>query len=335
MKLTSSRRGAALFNKGFGNTIVVLGDVMLDEFVWGRVSRISPEAPVPVVEITRESFHLGGAANVAHNLHELGANPLLIGVQGKDDAARHLRHVVQDIGISDENLVDDPTRPTTVKTRIIAHNQQVVRTDRESRHDISTEVEGQVLEKLRGAVPRAAALVLSDYSKGILTPRVLEGATALARRRRIPILVDPKLRRFTEYQRVNLVKPNIRETEEATGISVDEPEGLERAAKEILSLLHAKAVLITRGERGMSLFEKRKAPVHISAAAREVFDVTGAGDTVIATAALVIAAGGSLFEATVLANQAAGIVVGKLGTATTKPEEIIQSLRQSLRQSPR
>jgi len=326
MKQTSTRRAASLLEAGRGKKVAVAGDVMLDEFVWGRVSRISSEAPVPIVEVTGESSHLGGAANVAHNLHDLGATPLLVGVLGEDHAGRRLREVLRSTGISDENIIGAPDRPTTVKTRMIAHHQQVVRVDREQTKDIPPEVEGLVQEKIAAALAEAAVLVLSDYSKGLLTPRILKRSIALARRRKIPILVDPKLRRFRAYQRVHLVTPNVRETEEATGISIDGEEALERAARKVLSLLRSNAALITRGEQGMSLFEKGQPPVHIGAAAREVFDVTGAGDTVVATTALVIAAGGSLFEATVLANQAAGIVVGKLGTATTAPEEILRSL---------
>ncbi|MFQ5789345.1 MAG: bifunctional heptose 7-phosphate kinase/heptose 1-phosphate adenyltransferase, partial [Acidobacteriota bacterium] len=263
----------------------MIGDVMLDEFLWGRVSRISPEAPVPVVEVVRESFQLGGAANVAHNLHRLGAVPLLIGVLGEDEAARRLRDILSARGIAAEGLVDDGERPTTLKTRIIAHSQQVVRADRESQQDITKAVEALALERTTKAVARADALVLSDYSKGMLTPRLVEQSIALARNRQIPILVDPKLRRFAAYKHVSLVTPNVGEAEEASRVAIDGPTGLEGAANVILATLHCQAVLITRGEKGMALFEKQQSPVHIGAASREVFDVTGAGDTVIATAA--------------------------------------------------
>jgi D-beta-D-heptose 7-phosphate kinase/D-beta-D-heptose 1-phosphate adenosyltransferase len=202
----------------------------------------------------------------------------------------------------------------------------VVRTDWESKEDLSSEVEASVLENVEQAVKESKALVLSDYSKGTLTPVVLEHSIQLARRRKIPILVDPKMKRFPSYRRVTLVTPNVHEAQAVTGITIEGSSELTRAANTILSLLRCNAALVTRGEQGMSLFEKSKRPIHIRASAREVFDVTGAGDTVIATAAFILAAGGSLKQAAVLANQAAGIVVGKLGTATTTPEEILASL---------
>jgi D-beta-D-heptose 7-phosphate kinase/D-beta-D-heptose 1-phosphate adenosyltransferase len=299
---------------------------MLDQFIWGTVARISPEAPVPVVEVNRESFHLGGAGNVAVNLHKLGAVPLLVGVRGEDNASRRLRDVLESSGIRDSNLIGDASRPTTHKTRTIAHSQQVVRTDWESKEDLSAEVEASLLENVERAVKESKALILSDYSKGTLTSLILERSIKLARRRRIPILVDPKMKRFSSYQRVTLVTPNVHEAQAVTGIAIEGPSELTQASKKILSMLRCDAALVTRGEQGMSLFEKSKRPIHIRASAREVFDVTGAGDTVIATAAFVLAAGGSLKQAAVLANQAAGIVVGKLGTATTTPEEILESL---------
>lgn len=323
----SAKRARSLFKTGSGRKIVVVGDVMLDQFVWGKVSRISPEAPVPVVEVTDESFHLGGAANVAHNLFSLGAVPILTGVRGHDDAAERLLEALERTGITETRLVLDASRPTTVKTRTIAHGQQVVRTDRESRDDLSTQVETELIQQVAAALKESQALILSDYSKGTLTPRVLQKAITTARRRRLPVLVDPKLKRFHAYRRVSVATPNTLEAQAATGIEIDGRRQLEDAAKKILSSLQCDALLVTRGEQGMALYEKSKRPVYIGAAAREVFDVTGAGDTVIATAAFVLAAGGKLKEAAVLANQAAGIVVGKLGTATTSPAEILETLR--------
>jgi rfaE bifunctional protein kinase chain/domain len=305
---------------------MVIGDVMLDQFIWGSVSRISPEAPVPVVEVHRESFHLGGAANVALNLHRLGAVPLLVGVRGEDDAARRLAEVLESSGIGEANLIGDPSRPTTVKTRTVAHSQQVVRTDWESREDLTADVEKKLLDHIEHALRNSTGLILSDYSKGTLTPLVLERSIQLARKRRIPVLVDPKLKRFSSYQRATLVTPNMHEAQAATGIAIESPTELNDAAKRILRILRCQAALVTRGEHGVSLFERSKRPIHIRATAREVFDVTGAGDTVIATAAFVLGAGGSFKQAAVLANQAAGLVVGKLGTATTTPEEILGSL---------
>ncbi len=326
MNAVSAKRASAILRAARGKEVAVIGDLMLDEFVWGKVSRISPEAPVPVVEVSGHSFHLGGAANVAHNLHSLGSEPLLIGILGEDDAARRMRVVLQEVGISEQGLLTDPTRPTTLKTRIIAHSQQVVRADRESRNDISASLEELALDKVTAALDRASALVVSDYSKGTLTTRLLRECTRLARRRKIPLLVDPKLPRFAEYRKVDLVTPNIHETERFTETSISDAQALARAARAILGKLGCQAVLITRGEQGMSLFEKGKPAVHIDASAREVFDVTGAGDTVIATIAFARSGGASLADSARLANQAAGIVVGKLGTAAVDPEELLASL---------
>ena len=322
----TAKRAAAVLRAARGKEVVVVGDLMLDEFVWGTVSRISPEAPVPVVEVSGHSFHLGGAANVAHNLHSLCGEPLLVGILGEDDAARRLREVLGEVGISGSGLLTDPSRPTTLKTRIIAHGQQVVRADRESKSDISRALEARAVEKVREVLERATALVLSDYGKGTFTKNVIRECARLARRRKLPILVDPKIARFAFYQGVSLVTPNIYETERILGTPISDEPGLARAARSILTKLRCQAVLVTRGEQGMSLFEKGKPPVHIGATAREVFDVTGAGDTVIATIALALSGGASLEEAAHLANRAAGIVVGKLGTAAVDPRALLDSI---------
>ncbi len=306
-----------------GKVVGVVGDVMLDRFVWGKVSRISPEAPVPVVTIEREDYHLGGAANVARNLASLGASPLLLGIVGADEAAGALRHALGERGLSAEAVITDPSRRTTVKTRIIAHSQQVVRADWESTDDIAGEVEARTLARLEDVVSRSKALVLSDYSKGTLTPKVIERAIAASKDRGVPILVDPKVHRYRLYRGVTLVTPNSNEAARFTGIEVRSEGDLELAAGKILEELECEAVLITRGELGMSLYERERPALHIATSAREVFDVTGAGDTVIATAALALACRESLPRAADLSNRAAGIVVGKLGTATVNPEDLL------------
>jgi D-beta-D-heptose 7-phosphate kinase/D-beta-D-heptose 1-phosphate adenosyltransferase len=306
-----------------GTAVGVVGDVMLDRFVWGKVSRISPEAPVPVVTIQREDHHLGGAANVARNLASLGATPLLVGVVGDDEAGGALKRALRERGLSEDAVLADPSRRTTVKTRIIAGSQQVVRADWESTEDLSPEVESKSLSLLEDVVRRSKALVLSDYSKGALTPNVIERAIAAARARGVPVLVDPKVHRYRLYRGVTLVTPNLNEAARFTGIEVRSDGDLEVAAEKIRETLDCDAVLVTRGEQGMSLYERGKPALHIATAAREVFDVTGAGDTVIATAALALACGESLSWAAELANRAAGIVVGKLGTAAVTPEELL------------
>lgn len=327
MALLSPTRAAALLRKMRGRRVLVLGDVMLDEFIWGRVGRISPEAPVPVVQVTGESFHLGGAGNVAANVRSLGGAPVLTGVIGRDEAGRRILESLEDAGIASRLETTDGGRPTTVKTRVIAHSQQVVRTDREEAGDIPARTERALVEAVRRELPSAEALVVSDYQKGAVTATLLRAVLPLARRRRVPVLVDPKLRHFRLYRGITLVTPNAIETEQATGLRLEDEGSLVAAGRRILALLSCRAALVTRGEHGMSLFERGEAPVHVPAAAREVFDVTGAGDSVIATMALAIAAGATLPQAAALANCAAGVVVGKVGTAQAAPDELLAALR--------
>lgn len=304
----------------------MLGDVMLDEFVWGDVSRISPEAPVPVVDIRRESVHLGGAANVLANLLALGATASVIGVIGDDAAGDRLRTRLREVSPQqvDEYLVVDASRPSTVKTRIIAHNQLVVRADRELRTPVNGKTESRVISALKDAIQTADALVVSDYDKGAVTTRILAAILPLAYER-IPVLIDPKIRNLASYRPATLVTPNHHEALRMTNLEADTDDGLHHAARLIREKLDCDAVLITRGDRGMILLEGDGDPVYVATAAREVYDVTGAGDTVIATLAAALAAGVSLLDAANLANHAAGIVVGKVGTATASAEELIES----------
>ena len=318
----SPRRARALLRAMRGRRVLVLGDVMLDQFLWGRVARISPEAPVPVVEITSETFHLGGAANVAGNVRALGGEAVVAGVVGDDPAGARVRAALAQAGIEDALAVSDTGRPTTVKTRIIAHHQQVVRADREAADDVAGTLERSLLERVRAALPSCSAVILSDYHKGVVTPAVMKALMAAARRRGLPVLVDPKVGHFALYRRVALVTPNQSEAEQATGVRIRSEADVTRAGETILRRLRCEGALITRGEQGMALFEPGRRPVHIPTAAREVFDVTGAGDTVIATLGLARCAGASLPDAARLANLAAGVVVGKLGTATAAPEEV-------------
>lgn len=307
--------------------VVVLGDVMLDEFIWGDVSRISPEAPVPVVEIKRESTHLGGAANVMANLLALGAQAWVIGVVGEDAAAEKLRASLRHDGggQADGLLVADNSRPTTIKTRIIAHNQMVVRADRERRAPVNGETEERIITAVKAALENADALVISDYDKGVVTPRILSEVLPFAYGR-MPVLVDPKIRNFDSYRPATLVTPNHHEALRLTNLEEDSDDSLIGAARKIRDRLNCDAVLITRGDRGMMLVEADRDPVFVETSAREVYDVTGAGDTVIATLAAGLAAGSSMTEAAMLANYAAGIVVGKLGTATASSKEVLDSI---------
>lgn len=308
-------------------TVVVLGDVMLDEFIWGDVSRISPEAPVPVVEIRRQSTHLGGAANVLANLVALGAKACVIGVVGDDDAGKKIRAELrgQSELQTDELVVTDSSRPTTIKTRIIAHNQMVVRADREHRAPVDTQTEDGIIAAVLGALRSAHALVVSDYDKGVITPRVLSEVLPAAYQR-IPVLVDPKIRNFSSYRPATLITPNHHEALRMANIEEDSDAGLAAAGRKIQQQLSCDSVLITRGDRGMILLERDGEMVQVGTAAREVYDVTGAGDTVIATLAAALAGGASMIDAALFANQAAGIVVGKVGTATATIREILESI---------
>jgi rfaE bifunctional protein kinase chain/domain len=326
MTSLARNRTEKILREAHDRSVVVLGDVMLDEFVWGNVSRISPEAPVPVVEVQKESTHLGGAANVLANLLALGTQACVVGVIGKDLAGERIRDSVRDASPlqTDEMLITVDLRPTTTKTRIIAHNQMVVRADREDRAAVNGAIEKEIIEAAAQAIQGANALVISDYDKGVITPRILAEVLPLAYPR-MPVLIDPKIRNFNAYRPATLVTPNHYEALRMSNLEEDSEEGLFQAARAIRASLGCDGVLITRGDRGMMLVESDGAAVFVQTAAREVYDVTGAGDTVIATLAAALAAGASMTEAAVLANQAAGIVVGKLGTAVATAEEILNS----------
>lgn len=304
--------------------VVVLGDVMLDEFVWGDVTRISPEAPVPVVDVRRESIHLGGAANVLANLVALGARGSVVGVVGNDGTGERLRTGLRELGMQDECLIVDETRPSTTKTRIIAHSQLVVRADRESRIRVDAKIEEKIVSCLKDELKRADAFVVSDYDKGVVTPAILSEILPVAYEQ-VPVLIDPKLRNFNFYRPATLVTPNHFEALRMSDSEDTSDDGSHRAARVIREKLGCDAVLITRGDRGMMLLGADGEPVYVETAAREVYDVTGAGDTVIAALAGALATGATMLEAASLANHAAGIVVGKVGTATATAEELIQT----------
>jgi rfaE bifunctional protein kinase chain/domain len=324
-QLTHSRAGE-IISAMRDRKIVILGDVMLDEFVWGEVTRISPEAPVPVVDVRRESVHLGGAANVLANVAALGANVCVVGVVGDDAAGERLRSTLQETSKlqTDDCLIVDDARPSTTKTRIIAHNQLVVRADREKRSPVNGNVEKRIVLSLKQALQNAHAFVISDYDKGVVTPGILAEVLPFAYER-VPVLIDPKIRNFQYYSPASLITPNHHEALRMTQTEEDSDEGLHNAARLIQKQLRCDAVLITRGDRGIMLVEGEKEPVYVATSAREVYDVTGAGDTVIATLAAALSTGATMIEAATLANHAAGIVVGKVGTATTTAEELLAS----------
>lgn len=320
--ILTHKRADTLISTFPGKRILVLGDMMLDEFIWGKVRRISPEAPVPVVEVARESYHLGGAGNVAANLSALDAMPIPVGLIGKDSAAERLMKLLLDQRIESSGLVVDEGRPTTLKTRIIAHSQQIVRADRESKAALTDEQNARLLESFEKWLPDCTAVVVSDYDKGVVNRQLLSQALPLAHRSQIPVLLDPKVHHADYYRPITVITPNHREAELLTGLSIETDEQLENAGRRLLEKFDCPYALITRGEEGMSLFSPGGSH-HLPTFAREVFDVTGAGDTVIATLALALASGALMEEAAVLANHAAGLVVGKVGTATVSRTELV------------
>jgi D-beta-D-heptose 7-phosphate kinase/D-beta-D-heptose 1-phosphate adenosyltransferase len=305
--------------------VLVVGDVMLDEYIWGEVRRISPEAPVPVVEVRNRTCTPGGAANPAANIASLGGVAYLGGVTGCDAAGEELRRCIAAMRLPVDGLIEDAQRPTTKKSRIVAHNQQVVRLDVEVRRPIPAEAEERLLAWVRTQLPKADACLISDYAKGVVTNRVAESVIAIARSQGRPVVVDPKQRSLTRFRGATVITPNVHEAEHALHREIRSEEDVHEAGRLLMAAVEG-SVLITRGAEGMTLFRPDAAPLHVPAEARRVYDVTGAGDTVAAVLALALGAGVPLEWATRLANSAAGIVVGKLGTATVTVEEILRTL---------
>lgn len=310
---------------GRGNRVVIIGDVMLDEYLWGEVQRISPEAPVPIVEVHRRSHVPGGAANVAANVVSLGGQVVLGGVLGHDSQASLLRSALEERGVGVGGLITDDQRPTTVKTRIVASSQQVVRVDSERRDALQIELENRLLQWAEAQLDACAVCILSDYAKGVVSPRLAEHVISMARQANKPVIVDPKGTDYAKYRGATVLTPNIQEAERALHVKIDGNSDVLEAGRRLLQLLHGSALLITRGAQGMSLFLAPDQIVHIPAAARTVFDVTGAGDTVVSTLAIALAAELSLEDAAHLANKAGGIVVGKVGTTTVTLDELMAS----------
>jgi D-beta-D-heptose 7-phosphate kinase/D-beta-D-heptose 1-phosphate adenosyltransferase len=312
--------------RAFGDrTLLVIGDVILDRYVWGAVDRISPEAPVPVVQVTRESVMPGGAGNVARNIATLGGEVMLLSVIGEDETGRELARMMAEWKIDPGGLVVEPNRPTTVKTRVIARAQQVVRYDRESEDAVTAATAGRLLGQIRERAGRADGLILQDYGKGVLGSEFLRELMALCAESGLPVFVDPKAEHWDRFGGAELVKPNLREAEHVTGIRLRHEEDLARIGRAVLERTGARAVAITRGEGGISLFYAEGGMDHVPTAPRAVADATGAGDTAIATLALARLSGGSWVEAATLANAAAGVVVTVPGTASLHPEQLIRA----------
>jgi D-beta-D-heptose 7-phosphate kinase/D-beta-D-heptose 1-phosphate adenosyltransferase len=312
--------------------VLVVGDVMLDQFIWGGVSRISPEAPVPVVDFARESFMPGGAANVARNLVSLQTPAELFGAIGKDDAAKKLLKLLGEQNIGCTGLVKNSARHTSIKTRIVAHQQQVVRIDRETRGALDERTTWKLLLEFKTKLAKADAVIVGDYGKGVVTQLLLNEIKSLCRERVVWLSLDPKPVHHLNLSNLSLITPNRKEAfeladlpDETKNVNPFADKNLMAVAERLLNELRPALLLITLGELGMLLCQRGKKPFHIPTVAQEVFDVSGAGDTVIATFTLAIAAGASPIEAAILSNHAAGIVVGKRGTATTTPDELIKS----------
>lgn len=316
----------SLFDNFHGKRIAVLGDLMLDKYVWGNVSRISPEAPVPVLEVESESARLGGSANVANNIRSLGAEPILFGVVGDDEAGERLRDILDGMKLSNAGIIKDPQRPTTVKTRVIAHSQHVIRLDYEVKKDIDSKTIGRVLEIIRSMSDSIDAILLEDYNKGMLAKELLLDVIEFARGNGNVICVDPKHNNFFEYKHVTVFKPNRKEAENALRLPAGSDEQAVIAAKELLKCLECENVLLTRGEKGMTLFEKDGSFTHLPTKARKVADVSGAGDTVISTLTVALVSGATIKEAAAIANHAGGIVCGEVGIAPIDKERLFNEV---------
>jgi rfaE bifunctional protein kinase chain/domain len=306
--------------------IMVVGDVIMDEYLWGRVERISPEAPVPVVEVEKDDRRLGGAGNVVSNIIALGGNVLLCGVIGNDSMGRELSRKLRKLNGPVDGLVVEDGRPTTIKTRVVAHSQQVVRVDREERKPVDDKSIDRILATIQEEIPESDAMVVADYGKGVVTKSLMDGIRSLSQDSRIILAVDPTLRNVAFYKDVTLITPNSYEAQQMSGIQIDDDQSLRRAGVHLLEELCCQIVLITQGDRGMTLFERDGQTTYIPTIARRVFDVSGAGDTVIATFTLALAAGLKPGQAAALANLAAGIVVGEVGTATVSASRLKEDL---------
>lgn len=313
-----------------GTKILVVGDLILDCYIWGNVNRISPEAPVPVVEVKNDTFMLGGAANVADNIIALGGKATVVGIAGKDRAGDILRELLYERSV--ECAIFEDSRPTTIKTRVIANNQQIVRFDKEDSSRISSKLLNNITGSLKKAISNHDAVIISDYKKGVISSELVSRILAVTKAQKKFVAVDPKVGHFHCYKGVSLLTPNLSEASHGAAIDIKDEATLIKAGKTLIKKLSTNAVLITRGEQGMSLFEKERV-VHIPTVARHVFDVTGAGDTVIAAFTLAHASGARMEEAATIANHAAGIVVGEVGAAVATPEKLLKSMNAKNRKN--
>ncbi len=320
----------SLKKKFAGQKIAVIGDVMLDCYYWGNVKRISPEAPVPVVEVDNEFFRFGGASNVAFNIIKLGASPIPFGVIGDDNYGSIFSSLLQEAGITSDSLLIDPTRPTTAKTRIIAHNQHVLRIDKESTSSISKDIQNKLLKHFEEVLPDLDGIILQDYNKGVLTQTVIRKVIRLANKKGIRVTVDPKFNNFFEYKNVTVFKPNRKEAEDVLGMKIRTSEDVSEAGQRLLHKLNATYILLTLGEGGIAVFEKNNVEKRMPTQARKVADVSGAGDTVISTLTVALTAGATIYEACYLANYAAGIVCAEPGIVPIEIDTLFDTVKKEI-----
>jgi rfaE bifunctional protein kinase chain/domain len=322
-----SKKRLTELKKSFdGKRIAVIGDMMLDGYFWGDVKRISPEAPVPVLEVEEEFFRFGGAANVAFNILTLGGIPLPIGVIGYDNYGTIFSSLLKEKNIANDGIIIDEERPTTTKTRVIANSQHVVRIDKESKSYINGKIQKKLTSHLESILGKIDGIILQDYNKGILTPSLISKIISLSNKKNILVTVDPKFDNFFEYKNVTVFKPNRKETESVLGTRIKTDSDITSAGKELLHKLNAKYVLLTLGEGGIAVFEKGEKEKRMPTKARKVADVSGAGDTVISTLTIGLAAGADIYEASFLANYAAGVVCGEVGIVPIEKEKLFEAV---------
>jgi rfaE bifunctional protein kinase chain/domain len=326
----TEKRLRELLGNFSGKRVAVVGDLMLDRYYWGSVHRVSPEAPVPVVEVDTESVRFGGAANVANNIQALGGRAFLIGLVGDDHPGVMFRKMLTDQGLETGGIVIDPARPTTIKTRVIAAGQHVVRIDNESKQDCPELLRAKLIDAVRSSIRSLDGVIIEDYNKGVVTRDVIHAVIAAAQEHGKPVAVDPKFNNFFEYKNVTVFKPNRREVEEAVGGKLKTVADVERAGKSLLESLNAQNVLLTRGEEGMSLFQSGGSVTHFPTTAGAVQDVSGAGDTVISTLTMALVAGGGITESCILANCAGGVVVGAVGIVPILPEQLLGAVLRNM-----
>ena len=326
----SQERLTKIKNNFSGKNIMIVGDMMLDGYYWGKVKRISPEAPVPIVELNNEFLRFGGAANVALNILKLNGNPLPIGVVGNDPGAEDFKKLFKDLGISQDGIITDPDRPTTIKTRVIADQQHVVRIDRESKKYINSDIEETIFNKVKEHIEETDAIILQDYNKGVLTKSLIRNVINLANQHNKIITVDPKFNNFLEFENVTVFKPNKNEAENIFGIRIDSDKDIELAGKRLLNNLKSKYILLTLGKRGIALFENDKEVKRIPTKARKVSDVSGAGDTVISTLTMALAAGTDIYEAAYFANYAGGLVCEEVGIVPIDIDKLFNTLNNKI-----